>query len=159
MGYTTTFEGFFNLDRQLSPAHADALWELAGVDSRQYPQLRREGAPEGYCQWQPTRRLDGIEWDGNEKFYDYVQWLQFIIDKRLKPWGYTLSGSVHYAGEGRGDTGMIAIIDGRAIKQKAINLGRPEAFADAVAAAVVQGEPVRDAVLRLLTVRMAQGHE
>lgn len=159
MGYTTTFEGSFNLSRQLASEHADILFDLAETDSRECADLLKEGAPSGYCQWRPTRRLDGIEWDGGEKFYEYSEWLQFIIDKRLKPWGYMLTGSVHYSGEGRGDNGLLVISDGRVSKQKSINLGKPEAFATAVENAVVKGETIRDAVLRLLKERAAQGLE
>lgn len=158
MGYTTSFSGEFTLDRQLQAEHAEGLFDLADSDSRELPTLLAEGAPAGYCQWRPTRRLDGIEWDGNEKFYDYVEWLQFIIDRRLKPWGYALSGSVVYNGEEAGDCGALAIVNGVVKQFPAVDLGDPVVFAEAVEAAVAAGEGVKSAVLRLLSDRSEQGY-
>jgi hypothetical protein len=43
-----------------------------------------------WCQWVPTNDRKGIEWDGGEKFYAYVEWIIFIIEHFLKPWGRTL---------------------------------------------------------------------
>lgn len=40
-----------------------------------------------WCQWVPTADLQGIEWDGNEKFYNYVEWLKYIVTNFLERWG------------------------------------------------------------------------
>jgi hypothetical protein len=64
-----------------------------------------------WCQWIPLSDGTGIEWDGNEKFYNYVEWLQYLIEHFLKPWGYTLNGNVQWQGEEMGDVGMIAVKD------------------------------------------------
>jgi len=66
-----------------------------------------KGQPGLWCQWVPTEDGQGIEWDGGEKFYDYVQWLDYLIEHFLKPWGYTLSGEVRWQGEDDEDTGTI----------------------------------------------------
>ena len=52
------------------------------------------GMPSFYCQWVPTEENQGIEWDGNEKFYKAFDWLKFIIKYYLEPWGYVLNGAV-----------------------------------------------------------------
>lgn len=52
------------------------------------------GMPSFYCQWIPTEDCQGIEWDGNEKFYKAFDWLKFIIKHYLEPWGYILNGTV-----------------------------------------------------------------
>lgn len=67
------------------------------------------GQPGLWCQWRPTKDGRGIEWDGGEKFYDYVEWLKYLIVNFLKPWGYELSGCVNYQGEERGDFGMFTV--------------------------------------------------
>lgn len=67
------------------------------------------GQPELWCQWVPTDQNDGIEWDGGEKFYSYVEWIKYLIEHFLKPWGRTLNGSVEWFGEERDDMGMIKI--------------------------------------------------
>ena len=70
------------------------------------------GQPGLWCQWQPTPDGTGIQWDRGEKFYHYVEWLQYIMDHFLIPWGYTLSGSVTWQGEERSDRGVLTVLDG-----------------------------------------------
>lgn len=60
-----------------------------------------------WCQWVPTIEMNGIEWDGNEKFYHSGEWLQYLVDHFLDPWDLTLDGVVRYQGEDREDTGAI----------------------------------------------------
>jgi len=68
-----------------------------------------EGQPGLWCQWVPSEEGDTIEWNGKEKFYDYISWLAYIIENFLKPWGYTLNGEVTWAGEESDDIGMIRV--------------------------------------------------
>ena len=62
-----------------------------------------------WCKWIPTADGGGIKWSGAEKFYDYVEWLQYIINNFLKPWGYVLRGEVNWQGEREEDVGMILV--------------------------------------------------
>jgi len=56
--------------------------------------------PSLWCFWIPTEDLLGIEFDEErEKFYNYVEWIEFIIEHFLKPWGYVLNGEVQWVGE------------------------------------------------------------
>lgn len=64
-------------------------------------------APGLWCQWTPTEDNAGIKWNGAEKFYDYTEWLQFIVEHFLKPWGYVLNGTVRWKGEDRRDVGRL----------------------------------------------------
>ncbi len=66
--------------------------------------------PDLWCQWVPTEDRRGIVWDENEKFYHYVEWLEFIIAHFLLPWGLTLSGSVKWQGEDPQDSGTITVV-------------------------------------------------
>ena len=67
------------------------------------------GQPSLWCQWVPTEDGTGIKWDGSEKFYEYIEWLGYIIDHFLTPWGYVLNGTVSWVGEDSGDTGDIIV--------------------------------------------------
>lgn len=69
------------------------------------------GQPGLWCQWVPTADGSGLEWDGNEKFYDYEEWLGYIVTHFLKPWGCTLNGCVEWEGEEEEDTGAIGVIN------------------------------------------------
>ena len=39
-----------------------------------------------------------LVWDGMEKFYNYVEWLQYLIDNVFAPNGYSISGAVSVCG-------------------------------------------------------------
>lgn len=67
------------------------------------------GQPGLWCQWVPNEDGTCIEWDGGEKFYHYVPWIKYIITHFLRPWGYTLNGTVSFRGENFNDVGDIVI--------------------------------------------------
>jgi len=69
------------------------------------------GQPDLWCDWTPTEDKKGLQWNGSEKFYNYVDWLKYIIKRVLMPRGYTLSGIVEWRGEEFGDDGMIIVAD------------------------------------------------
>ena len=62
-----------------------------------------------WCQWVITN--DVLEWDGGEKFYNYVEWLEYLIKHFFKPLGYELNGTVYYEGEDPDDFGKIIVSD------------------------------------------------
>lgn len=151
MGYTTDFEGRFELDKPLTEEHAKYLEKFCETRRmkrnakatflREDPVRWAVGLPEGeegeyfvgetgmcgqdrssdivdynsppagqpglWCQWSPTKDRRGIEWDGGEKFYHYSEWLQYLINHFLKPWGYVLQGRVKWQGESDDDTGTL----------------------------------------------------
>jgi hypothetical protein len=67
------------------------------------------GQPGLWCQWVPTHDGKGLEWNGSEKFYNYVEWLGYLIQNFLAPWGYRLSGEVEWQGEESHDLGKIVV--------------------------------------------------
>jgi hypothetical protein len=69
-----------------------------------------EGVPSLWCGWTVDDQ-GHIVWDGAEKFYKYVRWLEFLIDTYLRPWGYTLHGIIDYKGESAEDFGRIIVVD------------------------------------------------
>jgi hypothetical protein len=75
------------------------------------------GQPSLWCQWVPSDDGYSIKWDGGEKFYHYVEWIEYLIEHFLKPWGYTLNGEVEWYGEDANDRGMI-VIDNNVVKTK-----------------------------------------
>ena len=64
-----------------------------------------------WCQWTPSDDGMFIEWNGGEKFYDYVEWLTYITKNFLEPKGYKLSGEVFWQGEDSGDRGIIVVLN------------------------------------------------
>ena len=45
-----------------------------------------------WCQWVPTEDRLNIERDEGEKFYNYVEWITYLIKAILAPRGYLLNG-------------------------------------------------------------------
>lgn len=143
MGYTTDFSGQFNLNKQLSPKmqqylkllnetrrmkrNTDDAFGVQGeffvfgggefgqanepniIDFNQQPSTQ----PSLWNQWTPTEDGMGIEWDFGEKFYNYTEWLVYLIHKILAPNGYVLNGVVGYSGEEPSDVGEIVVVDNR----------------------------------------------
>lgn len=65
------------------------------------------GQPGLNCQWVPTEDGRAIIWDNGEKFYNYAEWLEYLVEHFLKPWGYTLHGEVAWQGDDSDDQGVI----------------------------------------------------
>lgn len=105
MGYNTDFEGSFAFDEELDQETLDRINKFA--DERH----EGKGFPGIWCQWVVTDDGKVLKWDENEKFYNYVEWLQYIIDNIVKPKGYVINGSVEWTGEERGDYGLIEVKD------------------------------------------------
>lgn len=103
MGYDTKFAGEFHLDRPLTAAQVAFLTQFADA-AHTGPEY-----PGDYCQWVPAADGTTIGWDRGEKFYHYAEWLQYLLDKYLIPWGYVLNGEVLWNGEGAGDFGKLAV--------------------------------------------------
>lgn len=66
---------------------------------------------DSYNQWEPTEDGWGLQWSGGEKFYGYVEWLEWLIKYFFKPKGIILSGTLIYQGEEIGDVGQIKVND------------------------------------------------
>ncbi len=69
------------------------------------------GQPGLWCKWEPNDDGTEIEWNGVEKFSDYIEWITYLIGHFLDHWGYKLNGEVEWEGEERDDLGKIIITD------------------------------------------------
>ena len=77
-----------------------------------------ETQPGLWCQWVPNEDGTAICWDGGEKFYNYIEWIEYLIEHFLGPWGYKLNGEVSWEGEDSGDVGKISITDNKVVVHK-----------------------------------------
>lgn len=64
-----------------------------------------------WCQWVPSEDGTTIVWDEGEKFYAYVEWIEYIIEHFMERWGRKLNGVVRWDGEESDDVGAIVIVD------------------------------------------------
>jgi hypothetical protein len=155
MGYTTDFEGAFQLDKPLAQEHYAYLIAFSDTRRMKRDAARADMFPDpirravnlsiGVCgayyvgasgmkgqdgddsvidynsppneqpglwnDWVPTGDRLSIHWNGSEKFYGYVEWIEYIIQHFLEPWGYKLNGEVMWKGESISDIGKITIKD------------------------------------------------
>jgi hypothetical protein len=54
-----------------------------------------------------------LEWDGGEKFYEYTDWMKYIIKRIIAPRGGVANGSIEWFGEDRDDIGIIEVKDNK----------------------------------------------
>lgn len=107
MGYDTTFSKHFLFDKPVTVKLKDTINKFA--DEYHHP---IDGYPGIWCQWIVSEDKDGnsiLCWDENEKFYDYVEWLKYLIKHFIEPAGYELNGIVEYQGEEPDDFGFIEV--------------------------------------------------
>jgi hypothetical protein len=84
-------EGAFFVGKEIEP-----LWEDPAISDYNSPP---EGQPGLWCQWHPIDDGAALAWDGGDKFYCYVEWLQYLIDHFIQLWGYELNGEVTWESE------------------------------------------------------------
>lgn len=103
MGYTTRFTGALKLSRELTMTEAKWLLEC-NAD----PDAIKGAKPQSYMQWVPAESLEHIVWDGGEKFYNYIEWLQWLCEK-LAVFGIEINGTLYWSGEDITDNGRIEV--------------------------------------------------
>ena len=139
MGYSTIFSGNFFLNKPLDDVTYNFLKKLSetrrmarrvdakyGVEGEFYVDGNGDGfrdatvininrqpktQPGLWCHWVPTEDRLHIEWNGAEKFYNYIEWMEYLISKVLAPRGYVVNGDVKWRGEEFDDTGVIEVHD------------------------------------------------
>ena len=83
-GYGVEGEFYFNPDSNSCGQDWD---DPTIVDSNNPPRTQ----PGLWMQWKMNSDKQTIEWDGGEKFYDYIEWMVYLIDKILAPKGYKVN--------------------------------------------------------------------
>jgi hypothetical protein len=78
-----------------------------------------ETQPGLWLQWVVNADRTEVQWDGGEKFYNYVEWLEYVIEHFLTRWGYVLNGEVRWQGEDPDDVGVLVVEDNTVSEQSA----------------------------------------
>jgi hypothetical protein len=102
MGYSTYFNGQINIEPPLNDDQQEELNKL------QINRHEGEGLPGIWCDWEVT---DGsvLKHAGNEKFYNYTDWLKYLIDNYFNKYNVKLNGKLFWQGESIGDVGIISV--------------------------------------------------
>jgi hypothetical protein len=143
MGYTTDFEGSMTITPALEPqqvAFINALMETRrmarNVDESIYGDQgefyigKGNGGQDNelniadynhaprtqpglWCNWVISEDGTELAWDGGEKFYDYTEWIEYMITKIFMPLDRKLEGEIMYSGEDCSDAGKIVARDNK----------------------------------------------
>jgi hypothetical protein len=70
-----------------------------------------EGQPSLWCKWVPTEDGTELEWNTEENFYKYIEWLQYLIEKFFTLWRIKVNGEVYWDGDDQEDAGKIMVED------------------------------------------------
>lgn len=94
-----------------------AVTKLPNEEFNTYWERHRQAIADGvcqpglWCQWTTNEEGTELEWDGGEKFYNYVEWLKYLIEHFFSKWGVLLNGEVTWEGEDSEDMGKIVVTD------------------------------------------------
>ncbi len=62
------------------------------------------------CEWTVTDDGKKLVWTKNELFYEYLNWLNYMIDNFFIPWNIKLNGTLTYQGQQeKEDAGIITV--------------------------------------------------
>ena len=71
--------------------------------------------PSLWMQWEINEEGQ-LQWNGAEKFYEYDQWLKYLIKNVFEPFNYTLNGQLSFKGEEKGDRGYLTVENNKVYK-------------------------------------------
>jgi hypothetical protein len=144
MGYTTDFTGSiqiepplnadeidylnkFNRSRRMNrhsgPYNVEGSEQFGNFDIIDYNDPP-EGQPGLWCQWVPTEDGSQLVWDGNEKFYNSADWMEYLITHFLRPahianmpflQGHICNGEIEAQGEDSDDRWKLIVHNNVAI--------------------------------------------
>lgn len=107
MGYNTSFHG----ELYITPSLVESQIEKINWISED--ETKKRGAPGKWCDWKVTSDGSRLEWGEGEKFYNYIEWLQYLITNYFIPWGCILNGQIYWDGEENNDLGQIVVGDNK----------------------------------------------
>ena len=100
------FSGYIELNDYLDNDQL-TLWEEF-IEER-HEKDDGDNCPGYWCQWEVD--IDRIKWDGQEKFYYHEEWMQYMLDKFIIPWGLIANGTIDYIGDEAGDVSTLTVKD------------------------------------------------
>jgi hypothetical protein len=93
--------------REMEPVCAGQRHDASVLDYNKAP-LHQPGL---WCQWVVNETGTELLWDEGEKFYCYVEWLEYLISHFFEKWGVKLNGEISWQGDESDDRGTIFVKD------------------------------------------------
>lgn len=109
---------YFIGDKEDSKVFKYTIFNKDGEDSSVIDyNTQPKGQPGLWCQWIIGPDRKSLVWDNGEKFYNYTEWLEYLIQHFFAPCGYVLNGRVKWQGEDINDSGIIVVTNNNVTKQ------------------------------------------
>lgn len=109
MGYSTDFDGALTVSGDNAALDKFDVWMDELCETRHGGDWEVwAGYPGFYCQWVFDRKTCTIEWDGGEKFYEYIEWLEFVL-RKCNELNLSADGKISWQGDGHQDRGKITV--------------------------------------------------
>lgn len=125
MGYNTEFKGVLKFLEPLDIDQLKLLKSMEGIDPDDAPELIQDGSRLSYIQFEVTPDFSGIQYDGNEKFYEAVNACNFLINNmKAKFPQFGLEGQLEAQGEEFDDRWILAIENGKAVRRDVVIAGQ-----------------------------------
>lgn len=164
MGYNTDFSGEVNIVPPLNSAEIAYLLKFNGtrrMNCAQGPYYVERGGDYGqdyndgvldfnnppagqpglWCQWIPNEDGTALVWDENEKFYESVEWMRYLVEHFLKPgaivlesisvedfgldgftFDHVLNGEIYAQGEDHDDQWRLVVKDNIVKRQQGVTV-------------------------------------
>jgi len=117
MGYTTQFSGVLKFANDITVAQLKELKKFLGEDMRDHPEWGDMGDCH-YLQFEVSPEMDGLQWDGSEKFYGAVDAVNIITRNMKKQFpDFAFSGELLAQGENIADRWRLVVENGVARKE------------------------------------------
>ena len=144
MGYFTTFDGLLHSDLPLPSKIEKLINGLSntrrmarvidgyGIEGEYYVDGTEEDdniininippstQPSLWCCWFYNIDKQNIEWNGFEKFYDYVHWMKYILEIIDNMTDCKFNGTIKWNGQNDDDFGEIQVINNEIIQHEKI---------------------------------------
>ncbi len=104
-----SFKGKLGNEGEYYVKYDNYSWEegdITVIDEDENP----SNQPSFWCNWIINEKGE-LCWNGHTKFYDYVEWLEYLINNFFQVENLVLNGEVKFEGEEDKDKGKIVIID------------------------------------------------
>lgn len=93
---------FAPIDKEYGQVKDDSILDYNAWQVSVHPGL--------WCQW-IINDENQLVWDEGEKFYNYTEWLEYMIENFFEPLGYVLNGQIDWQGEESDDRGAIVVVN------------------------------------------------
>ncbi len=120
--FLTKFSQSRRMNRTQGPDYVDGtdMWgpeQDPGVIDYNTPP---PGQPGLWCNWAPLQDGTEIEWDGGEKFYEPVAWMDYIITRYIAPKGHVCNGMIDAQGDEMDDRWQLHVVDNVVTMKQAV---------------------------------------